>query len=94
MIPLARALVRRGHPVAWSTAPDALADLAPLGVVAFPAGHTTCAARRLYRSTWPEAQTLDGEALGAHTFPRLFGGVIAPAMLPDLSRAVERWKPD
>jgi hypothetical protein len=94
MMPLARALVRRGHQVAWSTAPDALADLAPLGVVAFPAGHTTCVARRLYRSTWPEAETLDGEALGAHTFPRLFGGVIAPAMLPDLSRAVERWKPD
>jgi hypothetical protein len=94
MIPLARALVRRGHRVGWATAPDALADLAPLGVVPLPAGHTTCAARRLYRLTWPEAEALEGEALGAHTFPRLFGGVIAPAMLPDLSRAVERWKPD
>ena len=93
MLPLAGAFVRRGHDVAWATAPDALVELAGRGFALFPAGLGTAEARQIYRRRWPEAKLLRGEVLSAHTFPRLFGGVVAPAMLGDLETIVERWQP-
>lgn len=94
MIPLAKAFVRQGHRVAWATAPDALQDLAGMGLEPVSVGPPIADSRKAYRSRWPEAGTLRGEALGEHTFPRLFGAVVAPAMLADLEAVVDRWRPD
>lgn len=93
MLPLAEAFVRRGHDVAWATAPDALPELTGRQFALFPAGLTMSGARQIYRQRWPEAAFLRGEALSAHTFPRLFGGVVAPAMLADLELILDRWQP-
>lgn len=94
MRPLARAFRRRGHHVGWATAPDALRDLDGLAVDALAVGLPMAAARQRYRERWPEAQTLTGEGLAAHTFPHLFGGVVAPAMVDDLDAVLAAWHPD
>ena len=94
MVPLATAFVRAGHPVAWAAAPDVLPALDISGVERFPVGMDTATSRRIYRQRWPEVASLRGEALSAHTFPRLFGGVMAPAMLDNLVAAIDRWHPD
>lgn len=94
LLPLAAALLARGHRVAWATAPDALPALDLAGLEKFAVGLAMPAARQAYRARWPEALVLRGEALASHTFPRLFGGVVAPAMLADLAAVVDRWQPD
>ncbi|MEP6875834.1 MAG: hypothetical protein ABI887_15850 [Burkholderiales bacterium] len=94
LLPMAHAALRRGHRVLWVTTPDATGELAAEGIEACAAGQSTAAAREAYRRRWPEWADLRGEALGAHTYPRLFGGVIAPAMLPALERAIDGFRPD
>lgn len=94
MRPLARAFRQRGHDVGWATAPDALRELDALDVEPLAVGLPMTAARQRYFERWPEARVLRGEALSAHTFPRLFGGVVAPAMVDELDAVLERWRPD
>lgn len=92
--PLAQALRAGGHAVAWVTAPDALPWLDGLGLDRFAAGPSFEVSRHQFRETFPDVTRLAGEALSAFTFPRLFGAVLAPAMLEALDQAVERWRPD
>jgi hypothetical protein len=94
MLPLANALLCRGHKIGWCTSPDALPELDGLSLDRFAVGLSMLAARKAYRERWPHALTLRGEALSGHTFPHLFGAVIAPAMIDDLESVVSRWRPD
>lgn len=94
MVPLALAFQQRGHGVAWATSPDALLELAQTGFKLFPAGLAMDDARRIYHQRWPEAASLRGEEHAGHTFPRLFGGVVAPAMIADLEAALDLYAPD
>lgn len=94
MLPLAAAVRRQGHRAAWVTSPDALSEPAALEIECFPARLTVAAARESYRRRWPESTRLSGEALSAHTYPRLFGAVVAPAMRQPLDEAVAAWQPD
>lgn len=92
--PLARALHHRGHEIAWATAPDALPVLEGEGFDLFAAGPTFEASRRQFRAAFVEASRFAGETLSAYTFPRLFGAVLAPAMLKDMEWTGRRWRPD
>jgi UDP:flavonoid glycosyltransferase YjiC (YdhE family) len=94
LLPLATALRRRGHAVAWVTAPDALHRLEGLGFDLFAAGLTFEASRREFREAHADAAHLAGEPLSEFTFPRLFGAVVGPAMLGELDLAVRSWLPD
>ncbi|MBP6815817.1 MAG: glycosyltransferase family 1 protein [Burkholderiaceae bacterium] len=94
MLPLAMAFRQEGHRVAWASSPDALPGLAGSGYDLFPVGIAMAAARALYRQRWPEAASMSGLQLSTHTFPHLFGGVVAPAMVDDLGRVIDRWMPD
>ncbi len=94
MLPLASALLRAGHRVGWASAPDALPGLAGMGADLYPTGIAMAAARRAYRQRWPEAVTMSGRQLSLHTFPRLFGAVVAPAMVDELGRVIDGCKPD
>ncbi|MBK8765506.1 MAG: hypothetical protein IPM01_13170 [Burkholderiaceae bacterium] len=94
MLPLAMAFRQAGHRVAWASSPDALPGLAGSGYDLFPVGIAMAAARALYRQRWPEAASMSGLQLSTHTFPHLFGGVVAPAMVDDLGRVIDRWMPD
>lgn len=94
LVPLVSALAQAGCDLLWATSPDALEPLRrlprtrPVGI-----GVDMQAARATYRARWPEASALRGESLAAHTFPRLFGGVIAPTMVEPLGDCLARWKP-
>ena len=92
--PLAAALRRGGHEVAWVTAPDAMARLEGLGFDLFAAGPSFEASRREFRAAHADGAQLVGESLSAFTFPRLFGAVLAPAMLDGVEQAVRYWGPD
>ncbi|MBX3605574.1 MAG: glycosyltransferase family 1 protein [Piscinibacter sp.] len=92
--PLAEALRRRGHEIAWVTAPDALAALKGSGFDLFAAGPGFEVGRRQFRAAHAEAEQLAGEPLSAYTFPRLFGAVLAPAMVDGVEQAARRWRPD
>lgn len=92
--PLVASLVRSGCEVAWATSPDAVVDLADLaGVRAIGVGLEMRVARAAYRERWPEVATLGPQALAAHTFPRLFGGVVAPTMVEPLAALVAGYRP-
>ena len=92
--PLAAALRRGGHEVAWVTAPDAMVRLEGLGFDLFAAGPSFEAGRREFRAAHADGAQLVGEPLSAFTFPRLFGAVLAPAMLDGVEQAVRHWGPD
>jgi UDP:flavonoid glycosyltransferase YjiC (YdhE family) len=92
--PLALALRSRGHEVAWVTAPDACPVLQGDGFDLFAAGPTFEASRRQFRAAHADAARFTGEQLSAYTFPRLFGGVLGPAMLESVAQAARHWRPD
>lgn len=92
--PLGRALQRRGHAVGWVTAPDALHMLNGLGFDLFDAGPSFDVSRRQFRAAYAQGVHLVGEQLSGYTFPRLFGAVLAPAMVRGVEEAVHLWRPD
>ena len=92
--PLAGALREGGHQVAWVTAPDSLRVLQADGIDLWAAGPTFENSRRLFRQTYADAVQLAGEPLSAYTFPRLFGALLAPAMLEGIDQAIAGWRPD
>jgi UDP:flavonoid glycosyltransferase YjiC (YdhE family) len=91
---LANALRNRGHAVGWVTAPDALPALDGLGFEVYSAGTSFEVSRRQFRAAHSDGAQFAGEQLSAYTFPRLFGAVLAPAMLDDLEQAARHWRPD
>lgn len=92
--PLATALRSRGHAVGWVTAPDAIPVLDGLGFELFAAGSSFEVSRRQFRAVHADGAQLTGEQLSAYTFPRLFGAVLAPAMLEGVEQAIRHWRPD
>lgn len=92
--PLAAALRKRGHQVAWVTAPDALRVLQADDIELWAAGPTFEDSRRQFRHAHTDAVRLAGEPLSAYMFPRLFGAVLAPAMLEGIDQAIAGWRPD
>jgi UDP:flavonoid glycosyltransferase YjiC (YdhE family) len=93
MVPLARALLERGHELLWATGADACERLGREGFRAVPAGlGEREAMAELYRR-FPEVLSLTPAERPEYMFPRLFGTVRAATMLRDLAAAAERWSP-
>lgn len=92
--PLAIELRGLGHAVAWVTAPDALPRLEGFGFELFAAGPSFEVSRSQFRAAHADGPKLPGEHLSAYTFPRLFGAVLAPAMVNGIEHAVRHWCPD
>ena len=94
VVPLALSLLRLSHEVLWATGPDACPIVEMAGIRAVEAGLSAREGRDEYFRRFPEARDLPPEQLPAHMFPRLFGTIAAAAMLRDLLRIVEEWRPD
>lgn len=94
MLPLALVMRERGHDVVWATANDVRPRVEAAGVPTARSGRSAAELMGEYRRRWPEWNSLQGEALGDHMFPRLFGTVAAPKMFDDLLPLVHRWRPD
>lgn len=94
VVPLARSLVAANHDVLWATGRDACPLVEMAGLRAVEAGLGAQNRRDEYFRRFPEARELPPEQLPGHMFPHLFGTIAAPAMLHDLLRIVEGWRPD
>ena len=94
MLPLALHLKAAGHQVLWATGADGGERVRASGIDTALAGWTAPERLRAYRERWPEASSLQGEALTEHMFPRLFGLISAHAAFDDLLAIGRRYSPD
>jgi UDP:flavonoid glycosyltransferase YjiC (YdhE family) len=94
MVPLAFALRDRGHHVRWVTGPDAGPRLEAAGIEAVPIGVPWDANRAAFWARYPEVLTMPPAEMPDYQFPRLFGEIVAPTMLPGLLEVATTWRPD
>ena len=94
MVPLALALIERGHLVRWLTGPDAVGRLGAVGIAADAVGPSFESLRAEYRRRYPEAASYRGEGLADHVFPRLFGEVAAHVLFPEIVTVTRAWRPE
>jgi len=94
LVPLARALVARGHELRWATGPDGCARVEHAGVDAVPAGITQAERWTELDRRYPEIGDLPPQRRPDALFPKLFGAISAPPALADLLPLVEEWRPD
>lgn len=93
MVPLARALLERGHDVRWATGADACERLGREGFRSVAAGLGEREAMAELHRRFPEIGSLAPSERPDYMFPRLFGTVRAATMLRELAAAVEQWSP-
>lgn len=94
LVPLARALARSGHDVAFATAADFCPRVERAGFNAFPAGLSMTAQIAQAADLYPEAGLPPGKDRFERFVPKMLAGVAAPARADDLVPLVERWAPD
>lgn len=94
MLPLARAMVARGHDLLCAIPADGVAHVERAGIRAVAAGPpgltNVAAARRQY----PEFDALAPAEVPDVMFSKLFGAIAAPAILADLVPIALEWRPD
>jgi UDP:flavonoid glycosyltransferase YjiC (YdhE family) len=94
MVPLARALMARGHEVKWAAASEMAPLLAGSGIRAERAGIALGAAMAEYRRRYPDSAHLPPADIPDHMGPKLFGEIAAPPMLDDLVPLARAFEPD
>lgn len=93
MVPLAQALVGRGHDVLWalpdrSVAQVEQAGLRAVGVTSMPPVHPLEVLQQ-----FPELRELTPPERPEHMFAKLFGALMAPPMLAGLMPVAQNWRP-
>jgi UDP:flavonoid glycosyltransferase YjiC (YdhE family) len=94
ILPLALALRDRGHDIRWATGPDARGRLESAGINAVPVGVPWENHRSEYWRRYPEARDMPPAEAPEHTFPRLFGAIVAPTALQGVIDAARSWRPN
>jgi UDP:flavonoid glycosyltransferase YjiC (YdhE family) len=94
MMPLAKAVRKRGHEVRWATGPDSCGWVAEGGIPAIPAGVEQHVLLARLDQLPADVRALPRAAIPDAMFGRIFGGVAAPAMLAGLAPVVAGWIPD
>jgi len=93
MLGLARALVERGHEVAWAAAGPVCARLRELGFTAMQSGEPEPAAGLSLLERYPEFADVPPRDRPDFLFSRIFGPERAVPMLNDLLPLARRWSP-
>jgi calicheamicin 3'-O-methyl-rhamnosyltransferase len=93
MLSLAHALQAQGQSVAWATGADALCEIAGLGFTGWACGPTRAESRAALLARWPDHDALPARASSQVGLARLFGSVVAPAMLEPLRLIMGLWRP-
>lgn len=93
MVPLAGALLERGHDVAWVAAEHVCAQLRSDGFDALAAGLAEDAAMAAFAQRHPEVRDLPPAERPPYMFPRLFGPLRVKPMLDDLLPIAREWQP-
>jgi UDP:flavonoid glycosyltransferase YjiC (YdhE family) len=94
MVPLARALLDRGHDLLWATGADACERLAREGFRAAAAGLAERQGMAELFRRFPEIHAMPPPERPDFTFPHLFGTVRAAAMQRDLEPLANDWSPE
>ncbi len=94
MLPLAQALARAGHDVAFATAGEFCPRVVEAGFQAFPAGLSLERQIAEGRARYPDEDRLVGAVRFESFVPRMLAGVAAPARATDLVPIVRQWQPD
>jgi MGT family glycosyltransferase len=92
IVPLARALARRGHDVAVACAPAFAAAVEAVGLRPLPAGLDWLEAEA--ERAFPQLRTMSLEAQGAWFVTDIFAGVTAERMATDVVALAGTWPPD
>ncbi len=93
LVPLAQALVARGHELRWATAPDGCARVEQAGFDAVPTGITQAERWDEMDRRYPAIAELPPQQRPDAMFPKLFGTISAPPALADLLPLVRTWRP-
>ena len=93
-VPLARAMVERGHTVLWAVPPDGVEHVKEAGIHAVSAGVPGGARLSDFWTRYPEVKALPPADRPDVMFGKLFGAVAAPPMLADLAPVALDWRPD
>ena len=94
MVPLARALVNRGHDVLWALPGDGVAAVARTGIEAVAMGSAGLLDPREAMRRYPELKELPVEQVPDRMFGKLFGAMLAPPMLEAMVPVARDWRPD
>jgi UDP:flavonoid glycosyltransferase YjiC (YdhE family) len=96
LLPLANALADAGHDVAIATGPDVRARAETAGFATFPAGIGLSETWQRLVRRYPDQiyNRLAPDEIMQWYLPKLFGEIVAPAMLEDLVPLVRTWRPD
>lgn len=94
MVPLAQALVGRGHDVLWALPDRSVgqveqAGVRAVGVTSMPPVHPSEVLQQ-----FPELRELTPPERPDHMFAKLFGALMAPPMLAGLTAVAKDWRPD
>jgi UDP:flavonoid glycosyltransferase YjiC (YdhE family) len=93
LVPLAHALLARGHVVRWLTGPDATDRLRAAGIDADPVGVPFEDLRRELYGRYPDVRVMPPEEAPWFVFPHLFGEVAPPHVVDDVVRIAREWRP-
>ena len=93
MVPLAQAMVERGNEVMWAAAPAVCDRLERAGLPTKPCGISGEVSLREQRRVLAELQSLAPESRTDAFWPRVFGAVMAPAMIADVEPVAREWSP-
>ena len=84
MVPLARAMVARGHDVLWATPADGVAHVERAGIAAVATGPAGLPGPAEVRRLYPDLEALPLIEMPDAMFAKIFGAVAAPQILSDL----------
>jgi UDP:flavonoid glycosyltransferase YjiC (YdhE family) len=94
MVPLARAMVARGHEVLWAVPADGVGHVEQTGIRAVAVAAAGLMSVTDVRRRYPELDALPPLEVGDVMFGKLFGAIAAPHMLAGLAPVAREWRPD
>jgi UDP:flavonoid glycosyltransferase YjiC (YdhE family) len=93
-VPLAQAMVQRGHDVVWAVPPDGVDHVERAGIRAESVGTAGLMSVPEVFRRYPELQALAPSEVPEVMFGKLFGAIAAPVVLADLRPFALEWEPD
>jgi UDP:flavonoid glycosyltransferase YjiC (YdhE family) len=93
MVPLAQAMVARGHDVMWAVPADGVGHVERAGIRAVATGAAGLTRPADVRLLYPELDALSAVEMLDVRFGKMFGAIAAPSILADLVGVALEWRP-
>ena len=92
-VPLAQAMVARGHDVLWAAPPDGVDHVRQAGFRAVAVGSAGLTQPKEVLRRYPELGSLPPAEVPDVLFGKMFGAIATPDRLPDLLALALEWRP-